>query len=414
VSEFLTSVLAIVAAYLLTALLFAGPMFLAWCSLSPPRRLLAPWRPRAIPWADHPYAAAAAVFCFLLGPQIVASFVLGSLPKMPDHDSIEYERLGLIANLAGAPLQVLLMVGVLVSWAGAQPYQMGLTTHRLAANALLGFCAWAIILLPVLLFAGGLELLYEKVLQVPVDHHSLEKLAKGAGWADWVMLVLAAAVAAPIVEELLFRGIIQPWLVRNAVAADTFVGISFAMAVGFRADKIYSAFRARAWYDLLTELHPAIFVILASVVYLFLRLRARRSFPPLPTEEPAISGEHAVFSATPRGADGSSRQESSATVKTLPLALVWRRTRSSSPWRAAVWNSQALAGIWSASLLFAVFHTAVWPSPVPLLGLALVLGGVAYRTQSLVPSIVLHSAFNTVAIIMLVFQVWFGTASSTP
>jgi membrane protease YdiL (CAAX protease family) len=64
--------------------------------------------------------------------------------------------------------------------------------------------------------------------------------------------------------------------------------------------------------------------------------------------------------------------------------------------------SAALA-IYCSSLLFAVMHSFVWPTPIPLFFFSLALGWLAYRTQSLVGSITLHALFNGVAFLTLVF-----------
>jgi membrane protease YdiL (CAAX protease family) len=53
-------------------------------------------------------------------------------------------------------------------------------------------------------------------------------------------------------------------------------------------------------------------------------------------------------------------------------------------------------------MIFAAFHSSVWPSPIPLFALGLVLGRLVYRTQSLFAGIILHSLFNTVACIVLI------------
>jgi membrane protease YdiL (CAAX protease family) len=45
-------------------------------------------------------------------------------------------------------------------------------------------------------------------------------------------------------------------------------------------------------------------------------------------------------------------------------------------------------------VLFAAFHSGVWPSPVPLLLLALGLGYLAYRAQSLAAPMLIHALFN--------------------
>ena len=70
---------------------------------------------------------------------------------------------------------------------------------------------------------------------------------------------------------------------------------------------------------------------------------------------------------------------------------------------AAKWGARPheFRAIYGTALLFAMFHVSVWPTPIPLFLLALGLGYLAYRTQSVVGPIVMHVLFNTVACIAL-------------
>jgi membrane protease YdiL (CAAX protease family) len=60
-------------------------------------------------------------------------------------------------------------------------------------------------------------------------------------------------------------------------------------------------------------------------------------------------------------------------------------------------DPDATRAIYGTGLLFAVFHTSVWPSPIPLFVLGLGLGYLAHRSQSLVGPMVLHGLFNAVS-----------------
>jgi membrane protease YdiL (CAAX protease family) len=55
-------------------------------------------------------------------------------------------------------------------------------------------------------------------------------------------------------------------------------------------------------------------------------------------------------------------------------------------------------------VLFAAVHSRVWPTPIALFVLGLALGWLAYRTQSLISSIVLHSLFNSVTCVLLILN----------
>jgi membrane protease YdiL (CAAX protease family) len=67
----------------------------------------------------------------------------------------------------------------------------------------------------------------------------------------------------------------------------------------------------------------------------------------------------------------------------------------------AVQRTPFPAALYGTSLLFGIMHGFAWPSPVPLFVLALGLGWLMHRTQSLVGPIVLHSLFNGFACIQL-------------
>lgn len=58
--------------------------------------------------------------------------------------------------------------------------------------------------------------------------------------------------------------------------------------------------------------------------------------------------------------------------------------------------------VYASSLIFAAMHTNFWPAPVPLFFLALFLGTLAARTQSLLGPILVHAVFN-LATVLTVF-----------
>jgi membrane protease YdiL (CAAX protease family) len=55
----------------------------------------------------------------------------------------------------------------------------------------------------------------------------------------------------------------------------------------------------------------------------------------------------------------------------------------------------------ASATLFGVMHAAVWPSPIPLVVLAVGLGWVVLRTKSLTPAVVAHGLFNAVSAVHL-------------
>ena len=65
-------------------------------------------------------------------------------------------------------------------------------------------------------------------------------------------------------------------------------------------------------------------------------------------------------------------------------------------------STQHVRAIWASAVLFGAVHSHVWPSPVPLVVLAVGLGYLYLRTRSLVGPIVVHAMFNAVSALYLV------------
>jgi hypothetical protein len=89
------------------------------------------------------------------------------------------------------------------------------------------------------------------------------------------------------------------------------------------------------------------------------------------------------------------------------LPLYWRIDASCLsrllPVRDLAAQRQACRAIFGTALLFANFHANVWPTPIPLFVLALGLGWLAYRTQSVAAPIALHMMFNAMTFVATVF-----------
>lgn len=69
-----------------------------------------------------------------------------------------------------------------------------------------------------------------------------------------------------------------------------------------------------------------------------------------------------------------------------------------------------VTGAWPAiavsSAVFAAAHFDTWPAPLGLFPLAVILGYLYHRTQSLVAPVVVHAGFNGLSVLMLLVKVW--------
>jgi membrane protease YdiL (CAAX protease family) len=142
---------------------------------------------------------------------------------------------------------------------------------------------------------------------------------------------------APVLEELLFRRVLQAWAAERPWGGPITLSAAFAWPLV----KLFLDNDTLSLRDTMHALEPAVFVLLVAAGCLLLE----RGF----------------------------------------------RHKLRRPYVARA--------IYSVALLFGVFHT--WPTPIPLFVLGLALGYLAYRTQNLVAPMVMHALFNGVACLVI-------------
>jgi membrane protease YdiL (CAAX protease family) len=253
-------------------------------------------------------------------------------------DPVAVARFGILwIPVLAAPLSVALILG-LVKLRNGHLFQVGWTGHRLGRNVLLGVLGFFVLTPAVLGVNSGVDWLWRRVAGEPGTHPLITVLRPGAPFIDWGLGFTAAVILAPATEELLFRGVLQPWLATRPRGGD--VGMIAALvltayAIGdplMRATTVASGMIAAA---------PLVFPLAMLPVYLLLRSRYR---------------------------------------------------------------SAAVNGIFVAALVFGVAHSSVWPTPIALFLLGIGLGVLAYRTQSIVPSVVTHALFNGLSFLLLAYK----------
>ena len=218
------------------------------------------------------------------------------------------------------------VVAAVMGWLalrGHRPWQYGLTTWRLAQSIAAGALAWCVLTPAVFLINVAVVWLYVVVLKSDPQRHPLQKLASDASSVEWILIAIIAVVKAAVEEELIFRGLLLPWL------------------------------EERWWSAPLVWCAALIIVAVATTGWL-----------PL------------VFTG----------------VIGLPLLLVCIRKDMLPTPQLAILGS---------SLLFAVAHSNVWPTPIPLFFLGCGLGYLMQRTRSLFAPMTLHALFNSVSTILM-------------
>jgi membrane protease YdiL (CAAX protease family) len=272
------------------------------------------------------------------GPELVTTASKAEASSV--RQSAQY-RLMLWALVLASPFQVLtypLVFGVL---SGTRPSQLGLTRRQFGRNVLRGVVGMVLLTPIVLGLYQLLQYLYARPGESPFEKHQLEILADQPLYpAEWFLLVLVATVCAPVLEEVTFRGVLQPWLAARAWGGHLAMALAWLMALVRRSEQLATAW-GQGWRGVLGESAPVLFILGLVPIYL----------------------------------------------------VVWWRSRT------PVWPA-----IFGVATLFASVHASVWPSPVPLFLLALGLGHLAQRTQSLVGPIVLHGLFNGVSCIQLLWH----------
>jgi membrane protease YdiL (CAAX protease family) len=185
-----------------------------------------PPRNRSVPWG------AAELFVVLMGFGLAIPAAILILARKLFHVAEHDARFTLGLVLASGTLTIIGAPMVMRMMCGARLYQMGLHGDRLLRNVLLGVGTYFFV---IPLVAGIMALSLRAFRPTP---HEIEKIIRHSPTLGYfVAASLCAVVIAPLQEELLFRGILLPWL-RRKLAARPAIALSAL---------IFSALHSDAW-----------------------------------------------------------------------------------------------------------------------------------------------------------------------
>jgi membrane protease YdiL (CAAX protease family) len=153
-------------------------------------------------------------------------------PPAGEASALDAERRALWVTVFALPLQMTALVGFLRLTSGTRPYQLGLTAHRARQNIVLGCLAFLVSTPAVLTLNLLVSLAYKHWAQGPTLEHPLTRLGQTRLQPiEWGLLVFAAVVAAAVLEELFFRGALQPWFSRRSAGGPLAAAAALAVAL---------------------------------------------------------------------------------------------------------------------------------------------------------------------------------------
>lgn len=295
------------------------------------------------------------------------------------------ERQFLWAGSLSQVLALALILAILHLVSQTRLAELGLSPVRWPQNALLGFLGF-LVCTPVVN-----ALFWLIALVIPGKAHFAVAVGKlGLAPVEWGLLFFLIIVAAPVIEEVIFRGLMQGWL-RRAGLPGHFglfcIVLLFGLGMGFAPTGLGQRFDFEWGQEPhFVEVNFYVLIFTAIVLGGYYRL-VQRQFEQnlLMSAEDFAQPKPAEFSRNGTH-EGPMPDELPDEVQDAWYFqdLKQRQTKT--------WIS-----IYGAAMFWAIVHMEAWPSPIPLFFFGLALGWMTYRTQSLVPAVVTHGLFNLVS-----------------
>lgn len=158
---------------------------------------------------------------------------LGAVQTVPAelNRQVNEARSHMLVVIVMFPLILLFFFSVMRRLAGARLYQMGLHLNRWKENFTLGTLGWLVItpLCTIILLLVLLDF-WETLWGRKASHPMQIVLMNDPRLTTWILVGIVTCMIAPIKEELLMRGIMQPYLMRNPLVSDLLVLLSIIWA----------------------------------------------------------------------------------------------------------------------------------------------------------------------------------------
>jgi membrane protease YdiL (CAAX protease family) len=299
--------------------------------------------------------------------------------QLSDFESLSGGNMTLLMLIAGLAQLIACAIGL--AWLVARYHDarvIGWYPKQLFADLKLASASFLIVA-PIVLVAQTLL-----ALLVEYKHPAMEAMVEGANWFTIVAVWISAVIAAPIAEEVVFRGWIQNWLQR----------------LSFRPGAFAKSIAGGWWHDTDTS---------------SLQSATAQGSIDKQTSEDSIDDQWSTTSQNnPALSQLDEKVPETAPDPVNPFTSPVSpdaRQRSSD-------NSTVTRNNWIAiiltSLIFAMMHLGQGLAPIPLFGLSILLGYLYQRTGSLAPCIGLHMLNNGYSVFWLTMQILFGELPDLP
>jgi membrane protease YdiL (CAAX protease family) len=200
----------------------------------------------------------------IYGPEVMQDF--------RDKDRLTRDRVGVAAAIIAFPLQLLSIPLLLGYTSRTRPCHFGVTAHRWKQNVLLGLVGWMVLTPPVLGLNWAVTLLFQALTPKQVTEHNFSRLTQSGSLTGFELelIFFLAMLAAPLIEEMLFRGVVQSWLEQHPRGSHVVMGLVFLLALPMKPER-WEHCLAGDWL----AMAPAMFVLSTLPVYFFVHRHQR-------------------------------------------------------------------------------------------------------------------------------------------